>query len=119
MSSFRRFAIVLITIGCCLKEVHSDVSSSGHWSVFILLSAQVFIGCLATVSNEILLKTETQVSTNLQNVAQYVWTVIWALLIGVICIPLRIERLSLKPLDFQEWAKMTDTRMLPSLAVLT
>merc|ERR1719281_143681 len=119
MSQERRVAILLITMACISKQVHSNHSRSGLWSVHVVLLVQIFSGCLATVANEILLKRETQVSTNLQNVAQYVWTVFWALLIGVSCIPLRIERLSLKPLDFQEWVKMMDTRMLPSLVVLT
>lgn len=119
MSQWKRFAVLLITIGCCCKEVCSKQTMSGHWSVLILLFVQVLAGCAATINNEILLKKEMQVSTNLQNVAQYVWTLVLAIFIGLVCIPMKVERLSLNPLDLHEWAKMTDVRMLPSLVVLS
>jgi len=123
MSACRRVAILLITIACCCKEFgtgqHRNQETSDHWSVVILLLVQVMMGSFATVTNEILLKHETQVSMNLQNLAQYMWTVVWAFFIGIVCFYLQIERLSLSPLDFHAWRKMMDIRMLPTIVVLS
>jgi len=119
MSQEKRVAILLITIACCCKQFYSSSTNAAEWSILLVLFVQMLSGCLATVANEILLKRETQVSMNLQNIAQYTWTLVWTLLIGVISIPMKIDRLSLNPLDLSEWAKMIDARMLPSIAILT
>lgn len=119
MSTTKRISILLITIACSLKGVHKNGSISDHWTIVLIISAQIFAGCLATVTNEMLLKKETQVSMNVQNSVQYVWTIFWALLIGVICLPMSIEGLSLNPFDIQEWGKMADVRILPSVIVLS
>lgn len=119
MSTTKRISILLITIACCLKQLHKNRSISDHWSTVLIICAQILAGCLATVTNEMLLKKETQVSMNVQNTVQYIWTIFWAILIGFFCLPLKIEGLSLNPFDVQEWGKMMDMRMLPSVIVLS
>lgn len=119
MNITKRISILLITIACLLKQAHNSSSISGQWSTLLMISGQILAGCLATVTNEMLLKKETQVSMNVQNIVQYIWTIIWAIFIGVSCLPMNIEGLALNPLNIQEWGKMMDVRMLPSIIVLS
>jgi len=56
---------------------------------------------------------------NLQNIVSYSWSILWCLATGGIGQLLSINRLSLNPLDMQEWLKMIDLRMWPSIIILT
>lgn len=119
MSTSKRVSILLITTACCLKQLHQNRLISDQWSAVLILSVQILAGCAATVTNEMLLKKETQVPMNVQNIVQYIWTMFWAFFIGVCCLPMKIEGLSLNPFDVEEWSKMMDVRMLPTIVVLS
>lgn len=80
------FAIVLIAIGCMVKETTKLTSSSGlsaNMSAWLLLGLQMLCSVLAGVYNEVLLKSDgarsanIKVTTNLQNAFMYLNSILW------------------------------------------
>jgi len=116
----QRGGLALICAGCVMKQIGAgfDVESLSQVSLFdyAILALQITSNCLAGVANELLLKRKGGAPLNLQNMIQYSWTVLWCLCVGAIC---PLDGVHLNPFNFEEWAKMGDSRMLPNIVILT
>jgi len=120
LSWMQRLGLAFICFGCIAKQTKGGfkLEASANVSLFeyVLLAVQIGANCLAGVANELLLKQKGSVPLNLQNAVQYSWTIVWCLLVGVLC---PVEGLHLNPFDFGEWGKMLEPRMIPNIVILT
>jgi len=116
----QRGGLLLICCGCIAKQAGAGLSSEAARNIstseYALLGVQVTANCLAGVANEVLLKQKGSVPLNLQNIVQYSWTIVWCMLVGVLC---PTEGVHLNPFDMAAWRPMLDPVMLPNIVILT
>lgn len=90
LSKMQWFSLILLTIGCMIKELKKDVNiqqqSYSYFTNILLILTQILCSCLAGVYNEYLLKKGQGVKVNvyLQNIYMYADSLICNLFLWII-----------------------------------
>lgn len=120
LGGMQRLGLVLIFSGCVAKQMGDGFNLEAAARVppaqYFLLAVQIVSNVLAAVTNELLLKDKGGAPLNLQNAAQYTWTLFWCMLVGCLC---PLEGVHINPLNFEMWAQMADPRMLPNIVAFS